>query len=153
MATLVFDSAMFANKMLVALVRSQLSQNEQTEQIALIKWTNGSFSQSLDLSADATEWLQEKLGLPLVQIFCRSKIVDISKLAKESSRYFSLWLDKHNSCMFFSSAAVRNLLKSLDAAAQPVLLSQVLRIPVLDQLREIKDWTSKDLLNIIINAF
>jgi hypothetical protein len=137
--------------MLITLVRSRLIDNAQTERIALIQKTNGSLSQSLGLSADGTKWLEEKLGRTLEQIFCRPKVLDISKLAREPSRYFSLWLDKHNTCMFFSASAVRRSLASLDRSTDLSSSSRTLFTwqPVFDQLHKIQDWTSKDLLSIV----
>ena len=107
--------------------------------------TNDSLGRLFNLSSSGQNYLEEKLEQSLQQLFCRPKIIDISKLAGQASRYFSLWLKDSNSCLFFSACALRNLQKEFDLS--PVNDAMSFWKPVCDELNRIEDWTSKDLFN------
>jgi hypothetical protein len=145
-----FEPGLFVPKIVVGLASSLICDDQNIERIKLISKTDkSSLAHSLGLSADGKDWLEQKLGSSLEKIFYRSKVTDISKLAKEPSRYFCLYVEQNCSYMFFSARAVREMLK-LPIADHP---AGWFWQPLLEKLNGVEDWTSKDLLSIIAEHY
>lgn len=161
------DSKLFASKVLVALVAKLISHKDGERIVLASIAQEDSLSQILNISDSAREWLEDKFGKSLEQLFCQTKVFDICKLAGDPSRYFSLWFADSRSCMVFSAAAIRPLLKSHRLTEESFLKKGSIRpeynpinmeaaravllliAPMLVQLRRLGDWTSKDFLKIL----
>ena len=153
------DEKQCAYKMLNSLVSNVISTIEGDRLVLVPLVDAENLSKLLNLACDGLDWFENKLGISIKKIFSQPKLIDISKLAREPSRYFSYYLVDYNTCMFFSSAAIRHLRKTIfskdtftitELSDNLDLCDKVKTIwtAIFEKLDGIEDWTSKDLASV-----
>ncbi len=143
---------LLAAKILSSIVSSLMARSNYGEHLVVLSAIDDkNLAKLFNFSSCGQRYMEDTLGQSLQQLFSRQKLFDISKLAGQPSRHFSLWLKENNSCMLFSTLAIRDWQKENDPSSMHGPLS--FWRPVCDELSKIKDWTSKDLLSILSAAY
>ncbi len=154
----VFDERQCVYKMFNSMVSNVISTGEGDRLVLVPVVNNENLSKLFNLTNDGVAWFENKLGISLVKFFSQARLINISKLAQEPSRYFNYYLSDDNSCMLFSSSAARHFKKDMlsknlfiakELSDNSDLLNKVNRVwqAIFKKLDDIVDWTSKDLEN------
>ncbi len=139
----------FAFKILGQLV-SQVIDSDGRERIVTVQLIDDTvLANLLKISGCGQKWLETHIGKSFTQLFCQPKLLDMDKMVGNASRYFSLWSKENNTCTFFSACAIRNLLREKMAEAEFRRVGSTRISELINQLEQITDWTSKDIIKIL----
>lgn len=102
------DVSTFAVNVFYECVR-RLMCDQAGEQLFLLPFDNQDVAFAiLGLETESANWLENLIGMSLMQYFQRAKLKDLAKPLRQPRRYFSIWLPKSKSVLFLSARALRN---------------------------------------------
>jgi hypothetical protein len=106
------DQRTLAAKVIVEAV-SRLMLRELKEQVTILPvLSNASIREALGLDKGSQDYLESMLGVTLSEYFRKSAVLDLSKAAKNASRYFSVCLPESKGLVFLSTRAMKLLINS-----------------------------------------